>query len=891
MHDLAGERNTQLRKGLEVPIVEAKFKRLDGSDFDTSVVCASFFHGGKVAIQTIVRDITMRKAAEDALRESEERFRAVVDCAPGAVIIKDLDLRNVIVNKRLCEWYGTSADNIIGKTSHDFLRKEAANRIEALEREVMEGESVVEEERRATFPDGVTRHILAQKFPILGRNGECVAVGTVINDVTDRKSAEEALGRHLAVEEAIGELQSQYITEQDWLGVFDRMLGKVLALTDSEYGFIGEVLYDGEDKPYLKTYALTNVSWDKDTRRFFDDNAPSGLNFDNLNTLFGAVMTSGETVIANDPVNDPRSGGLPKGHPPLDAFLGIPFVKGKRVVGMMGIANRPQGYDPAVVEYLKPLSETCSNIIESLRAEEALTKSEERYRQIAEISSDWVWEMDANLRFSHFSIGVKTATGVDPSFLIGKSRQDIASPEELDTPQWRRYLADLEARREFRGLRYRFVGPDGIVLHLEVSGSPIFDKDGVFQGYRGTSTNVTELVEAEIAVNKAREEAESANRAKSDFLSSMSHELRTPMNAILGFGQLLQIDTKEPLTENQREYVDAILKGGEHLLELINDVLDLSVIESGRIDLAYESVAANDIAEECVSLARMVAEKRGITISDRCARRQMSWVCADRTRLKQVLLNLLTNAVKYNRDGGAVTLDCRPTSEGMVRFSVDDTGMGVPAERQDELFRPFSRLGAETSGVDGTGIGLALCKRLVELMDGRIGFESRDAEGSTFWIELPAAAGEGDAAKPRAAGPQSVAAEQRCILYVEDNPANVHLMEAIVGCLTDVAMISAHNAELALDMAEVHGPDVIIMDINLPGMDGFEALERLSQSEATRDIPVIAVSGVATKTDVEKGLNAGFRDYLTKPIRVDVVLAALREALDASNGTKDSPPA
>ena len=678
---------------------------------------------------------------------------------------------------------------------------------------------VVEQEPTVTFPDGVTRHVLSQKFPILGSNGEFVAIGTVINDITERKLAQEALGESEERFRSLVDNMSDNVFVHDLEGRFrmvNPMALQVLGYSEKELLelTVADIAVDGTDEHRLEMWR-------------------------------GLKPGSSYMVERHHRRKD---GSIYPVELKINSFM----AGDERL--FMALAR---------------------DITERKLAQEALGESEERFRSLVNNMTDSVFVFDLEGRYRMVNSIASQALGYSEAELLDLTVADIAVDQPLEERQktWRRLGPGRSSTVEARHRR-----KDGSTYPVEVKVNEF--QAGDDRLIMAVARDITERQRAEEQLRLAKDEAENANRAKSEFLSSMSHELRTPMNAILGFGQLLQMNAKEPLSDDQRDYVDAILQGGGHLLELINDVLDLSVIEAGRIDVAYESVEPADIAEECVSLARMMADKHGITIDDRCARAPTARVWADRTRLKQVLLNLLSNAVKYNRDGGSVTLDCRPTPQGMLRLTVADTGKGFPAERREELFRPFSRLGAETSGVDGTGIGLALCKRLVELMDGRIGFESRTGEGSTFWIELPLAAEEEDGATSRASGPGPAAGE-RCILYVEDNPADVHLMEAIVARLPAVALVSAHNAELALKLAEFHGPAVIIMDINLPGMDGFEALKRLRQSAATRDIAVIAVSSAATKTDAENYLAAGFRDFLSKPIRVDTALAVLAQALDS----------
>ena len=388
----------------------------------------------------------------------------------------------------------------------------------------------------------------------------------------------------------------------------------------------------------------------------------------------------------------------------------------------------------------------------------------------------------------------------------------------------------------------------------------------IFKGYRGTARNIGERVEAEESLRLAKEAADRANRAKSEFLSSMSHELRTPLNAVLGFGQLLEINPKEPLSAAQREYVGYILKSGDHLLGLIDQVLELAKIEVGRAELTLKDVAPRRMIGECLALVRRPADERGIILVDRSDRGDLPDIHTDDMRCRQLLLNLLSNAVKYNRDGGQVTVGCVEQADGMLRIEVSDTGEGIPADKQDQLFQPFNRLGRESGDVEGSGIGLTITKQLAELLGGRIGFESEAGCGSTFWVDLPLTAGktlDGTRTAPPAATPKgrsrTIGSAKRTILYVEDNPANLKLMEAIVRLVPNLEMLAAPNAELGLDLAKKHGPDVILMDIGLPGMDGFEALKRLRRSKRTRTIPVIALTANAIREDIERSLEAGFR--------------------------------
>jgi CheY-like chemotaxis protein/nitrogen-specific signal transduction histidine kinase len=381
--------------------------------------------------------------------------------------------------------------------------------------------------------------------------------------------------------------------------------------------------------------------------------------------------------------------------------------------------------------------------------------------------------------------------------------------------------------------------------------------------------------------------AETANQAKSAFLSNMSHELRTPMNSILGFGQLIQNNPKEPLTDNQAECVDQIVKGGRHLLSLINEVLDLAKIESGNISIEIESVSATDIVTEAIELTRSLALGRGIKVVSEILEPQ-PMIKGDYARLRQVLLNVMSNAIKYNQENGRVTLSSRGATEGFFRVCVTDTGPGIPQDRKDEVFQPFHRLGAENTSVEGTGVGLAITRQLVHLMQGRIGFETTVGEGTTFWIDLPldesvSTLSEGTMmdlpARTAVAALESSETLTGSVLYVEDNKANLRLMDRILSRTQGLTMLSAPTGEMGVSTAEAERPDVIIMDINLPGMDGFCALEELRRSDITKDIPVIALSANAMPGDMERGRQAGFSRYLSKPVEIEEITSAIATVL------------
>jgi signal transduction histidine kinase/ActR/RegA family two-component response regulator len=401
--------------------------------------------------------------------------------------------------------------------------------------------------------------------------------------------------------------------------------------------------------------------------------------------------------------------------------------------------------------------------------------------------------------------------------------------------------------------------------------------------YHNTQDNIRlrlAAVEKEKTLALAKEEAEEASRAKSEFLSSMSHELRTPMNAILGFAQILEFD--KVLAEDQQDSVHEILKAGYHLLDLINEVLDLAKIESGHIDLLLEPVKLSALVEECFSLVTPVADNRGISL--RYADVNGYTVRADKTRLKQVLLNLLSNAIKYNREQGSVRLEVETVNENELRISISDTGNGIAEEQFEGLFQPFNRLNAEGSEIEGTGIGLAITRNLVEMMGGRIGVDSEQGLGSSFWVELPQESfedpvGQDISEEYSVDNTAEVAGHQHTVLYIEDNPANLKLVSQILAKRQHINLITAHEPKLGLELASTHRPELILLDINMPRMDGYQVLSVLQSDERLKHIPVVAITANAMPQDIERSKNSGFADYLSKPLDVSIFLDVVEKHL------------
>ncbi len=476
------------------------------------------------------------------------------------------------------------------------------------------------------------------------------------------------------------------------------------------------------------------------------------------------------------------------------------------------------------------------------------------------------------------------ARKTSPDEIVGKNDYDMSWKTSA-----RHYRADdlqvMNTQQAKLNFEEEQVHDDGSISWLRTSKVPLRDANGKVVGVLGLYDDISDKKAAEQALILARDEANRANRAKSEFLSSMSHELRTPMNAILGFSQLL--DTDKSLPEEDREYVHEILKAGNHLLELINEVLNLAKIEAGHINLSLEPVEICPILKECMSLVGPQAAKHGVQITQQGPEGIV--VRADRTRLRQSLLNLMSNAVKYNREGGRVALDLALITPETIRISVVDNGPGISQEHLGELFQPFNRLGAENSNIEGAGIGLTITKRIVEMMGGKLGVTSELGVGTTFWIDLPVDKLRHDAldclppdeAGDTAGDTDNLAQVHATVLYIDDTPSNLKLVAQLLGRYPFITLMTAETPELGIHLAANHHPDLILLDINLPGMDGYEVLEILRADATLKATPMIAVTANAMSKDVERGMAAGFNEYLTKPINVGRLVRLLSQYLKA----------
>jgi PAS domain S-box-containing protein len=520
---------------------------------------------------------------------------------------------------------------------------------------------------------------------------------------------------------------------------------------------------------------------------------------------------------------------------------------------------------------------------ERKHVEELLRWTEESFRLMVESVTDCAIVMlNPDGRIVSWNSGAQRITGYRAEEIVGQYFSLFYPREEIERGAPQRHIDSVTDLGRFEDEGWR-VRKDGSTFWANVVFTAIRDHDGNLRGFAQLTRDLTGARKVEAELTNAKLVAEKANLAKSEFLSSMSHELRSPLNAILGFAQLLESDSPPP-TPAQRESIGQILQAGWHLLKLIDEILDLVKVESGRVPMSPEPVSLGEVMLECRGMVEPQAKKHGIVMTFPRFDVQ-KYVRADRIRLKQVLINLLSNAIKYNIKRGRVEVTCTESPPEKIRVSIRDTGAGLYPEQMAQLFQAFNRLGQEAGGEEGTGIGLVVAKQLVELMGGVIGVESTVGLGSVFWFELaradaPHLSAEGASAET-APEPRVPAGEQvRTLLYVEDNPANLTLVEQIIARHPAIDLLTAVNGNSGVEMARLSRPDVILMDINLPGITGFEALAILRSDPATAHIPVIAISANAMPRDIKRGLEAGFFRYITKPLKVDDFMEGLNEALE-----------
>ncbi|MCW9002238.1 MAG: PAS domain S-box protein, partial [Rhodospirillales bacterium] len=783
------------------------------------------------------------KAFSENLIESKRKFQAVVDDQNELLCRFTTDGALTFVNRAFAAFFGYEPAAIIGKNLPSLFPDVNGKRLlKDLIAGIEADQKVIEAEQKVKVRGGETAIILWRSRGFFNDRNKLVEIQSVGTDVTLMKMQARKL--------RTSEQRLQLIFNSAVDGIF----------TLDEHGVINSV----------------NISFE----RIFRYSA-----FEIVGKHFESLLSEGERKAFRQSFASAREKGAAKEQFEGMAITGI--RKGGEAFPLELAVSMVVGEDGAFV---------CSGIARDVSLRVRQEAELRKLSSAVEASPAMVLITDRNGMVEYVNPRFTEISGYEVEDIIGGTPSLLGSGEmgkDHYLDMWKTLARGEVWRGEFHNKR-----KNGEMYWVSAAISPVASEQGPTTHFVAVEEDITDRKAAEADLKAAKELADKANKAKSEFLSSMSHELRTPLNAILGFSQLMEYDVTEPLTARQRESVTQIKKGGDHLLELINEVLDLAKVEAGKVSLSIEDVEPGPVFDECLSFIGSMAGKKGISINDAVSGTDIPVVRCDRTRFKQVILNFLSNAVKYNRDGGSLTLSVNQDDDATLMISVSDTGFGIPEDKQADVFQPFSRLGAEATDIEGTGIGLTITKQLVELMGGTIGFESVVDQGSTFWIRLPLAditsapaTDEAVKASVSTGDMGSLVEGEHLILYVEDNPANLRLMERLIEQIPDVELISAHNAELGVELAESRQPDVIIMDIHLPGMNGFDALKILQEKDETSHIPVIALSAAALKPDIEKGMKAGFLDYLTKPIVVNELINAVNRGLslnDKAGGKRNS---
>ncbi len=780
------------------------------------------------------RDVTEQRLAEEALQRSEEHFRALIEHSYDLVQVIDAQGHIAYTGPSVQRLLGYTPDEIAGMTIPDFMHPDDLPAAGALVARILSNPGTSGSlEYRVRHKDGSWRWLEAWARTLSPTSAE---QGLVANarDVTDRKASERAL------QESEEHFRRMIENGSDLL-LISRVDGRLTYASPSVERILG---WTPEEAIASRPDDLLHP----------DDHAHV------MASMQRAAAAPGEIHHVDFRVRH-RAGGWRR------------FEALARALA----ADRPEA----------GIVCNARDVTEQRAAEAALQRSEEHFRRLIENGSDLLLISAPDGTLSYVSPSAERLLGWHPTELLGKSPADVVHPDDLET-LWSGMQRILGEPGAVRSVSWRIRHRDGTWRTIEAIGRTLA-ADSAAEGVVANGRDVTEQRAAEAALRQAkaeaetaREEAERANRAKSEFLSRMSHELRTPLNSILGFAQVLE-DLELPA--EYRGGVRHILHGGRHLLNLINEVLDIARIEAAQQPMSIEPVRAEGVIREAIDIVRPLAEQRGIWVAELPHPSAQRFVRADRQRLTQVLLNLLSNAVKYNRPEGAVRIGCEPVrgadGQESLRIRVHDQGAGIDAALRDQLFVPFARLGAEHTGVEGTGLGLALSQRLAQAMGGTLFLERSDAAGSVFAVDLPTTDGP-LAALPVVAARADAAAGTHAaatLLYVEDNLANLSLVETILLPRPQWRVLPALQGRLGLELAVQHRPDVILLDLHLPDLPGRDVLRALRADARTAEIPVVVISADATPR-TRAALEAdGVAAFLTKPLDVRAFLTTVERVL------------
>ena len=849
-------------------------RRKDGGTFPMEMAVSEMWLGGQRHFTGILRDITPRKRAEETLLKAGALQSAIFNSANFSSIATDAQGVIQIFNVGAERMLGYAAAEVMNKITPADISdpQEVIARAKVLSNElstpitpgfealVFKASRGIEDIYELTYirKDG-------SRFPAIVsvtalRDAQNAIIGYLLigTDNTARKQAEEALIK-------AGALQSAIFNSANFSSIATDEKGVIQIFNVGAERMLG----------YTAADVLNKIT-------------PADIS-DPQEVIVRAKVLSLELATKISPGFEALVFKASRG---IEDIYELTYIRkdGSRFPAVVSVTALRDAQGAIIGYLLIGTDNTARKQIEAEQKQLAQRLRDHQFytRSLFESNIDALMTTDPSGIITDVNKQMEALTGCTRDELIGAPFKSHFTDQERAEASIKLVLSEKKVTNYELTTRAR----DGKETVVSFNATTFYDRDRKLQGVFAAARDVTErkrldhvLQEKNIELESARSVAEKANLAKSEFLSSMSHELRSPLNAILGFAQLMDSDSFPP-TPSQKESIAQILQAGWHLLKLIDEILDLAKVESGQVPLSREPVSLAEVILECRGMIEPQAQQRGIhmTFPDFDI---PYFIRADRTRLKQVLINLLSNAIKYNIKQGTVVMDCTTITPERTRISVRDTGAGLYPEQLAQLFQAFNRLGQEAGGEEGTGIGLVVAKRLVELMGGVIGVESTVGVGSVFWLELSSVAEprlslEGSSTTASAQPHMPRDARLHTMLYVEDNPANLKLVEQIIARHPNMRLLSAVSGNLGIELARDKQPEVILMDINLPGINGFEALKILRSDSATAHIPVIAISANAMPLDIEKGLNAGFFRYITKPIKVNEFMNALNVAMEFS---------
>ncbi|MCP4915083.1 MAG: response regulator [Oligoflexia bacterium] len=758
--------------------------------------------------------------------------------------------------------------SVIGADVYEIVEESHRERFKEFNEKVCSGES-----GHLIFEivglEGTRRWMETFAAPFELENGE-VAHIAITNDISKEKKKSE-------VDAIISNVRKKYIEyNNEPKEFFEFLLNEIINFSRSEYGFIGEIL-EKEGKRYLKTYAITDISWNEETSKFYQENAPNGLEFVNLETLFGEVIKTGELIISNDPINHPKAAGIPVGHPALNQFMGIPlYNNNNKFVAMVGIANRKEGYSEDFYKEIFPFVEAVGEMIGYFQLEKINKLNKQKlvesnkyldlalegaelgiwdwYLETNEVKFDRRWASMLGLNIDEIEMGLDTwESRVHPEDLEN-CYKDIKAYLNGETEQY----INIHRMKHTNG-KWVYILDKGKVSEYDENGNPI--------RFTGTHLDITKQKEAEVA--------------KTEFLANMSHEIRTPMNGILGMLEMLSETT---LSDSQKEMIDLIKVSGDSLMTILNDILDLSKIEAGKLDLEKINFSLSKTISDVTSLLSQSFNENGNKVILNLDPIEDKFYIGDQSRIRQVLVNLLSNANKFTKKGTikveAEFIEGNEEHE-MIKVIVSDSGIGISKENLNNLFRAFTQADSSmTRKFGGTGLGLSICKNLVELMGGAIGADSTKGKGSTFHFTVKLLKSEKVETKKeekKESTSQLSSEVPLNILVVEDNKINQKLIKMMLLKLGYDPIFAMNGREAVEIMDDERGRliDTIFMDMQMPEMDGIEATEIILEKCKDNPPKIIAMTANAFKEDKDKCFKAGMIDFLTKPLQKKTLVDAL----------------